>query len=281
MKIAIVGANSFLSQVLLNKLVDSHSLIQVYHKKKDKLNKCISSQQIDDFLKEKPIVDYVYFIASYINFDEKAESIHKIYKTNVALLKMISDTFTNAKIINTSSVSVYKNINSVINEDTILEPASSYGMSKLWAELIVKKHKSGGCNVRISSIFGENMKMNTFLPIIIKQAIENNSIEIYGKGDRKQNYIHVNDVAEVLVKALSLDKDYNLLAVGSKSYSNLEIANFIKEILPKTKIVFFSKDTTPSFFYDNSKTNMILGLLPNTNFKEKLRNTILWIQKQY
>ena len=278
--IAIIGANSFLSQSLLKKLSNKCNIIQVYNNNDNRIDKSGSYLTIDAFLEEIIDIDIIYYIASYINFSEKNIDIEKSFFSNVLLLNKISDLYPKTKIIHTSSVSVYATTDQPISELSELNPESSYGLSKLWAELIVNNHSGGGVNVRISSLFGENMNSNTFLPLIMKESILENKISLYGDGSRLQNYIYVDDVAHILYCALDYNEDMPLLAVNNKSYSNLEIANIIKSIFPQVEINHKDKDNSCGVKYDNNETMKYLNLTFANNFNEQIANTFSWVKKQ-
>jgi nucleoside-diphosphate-sugar epimerase len=279
--IAIIGANSFLSQSLLKKFPDNYNIIQVYNNNDNRIDKSYNYLTINAFLEEIIDIDIIYYIASYINFSEKNIDIEKSFFSNVLLLKKISDLYPKAKIIHTSSVSVYATTDQPISELSKLNPENSYGLSKLWAELIVNNHSGGGVNVRISSLFGENMNCNTFLPLIMKDAIMYNKIFLLGDGSRLQNYIYVEDVARILYCALNYNEDMPLLAVNNKSYSNLEVANIIKSIEPNLEINFKGSDDSYSSKYDNNNTMRYLNLTFRNSFHKQIIKTFEWMKKQY
>tara|TARA_B100000214_G_scaffold124414_1_gene88307 strand:- start:8606 stop:9454 length:849 start_codon:yes stop_codon:yes gene_type:complete len=278
--IAIIGANSFLSQSLLKNFSDKYNVIQVYNNNNDRIDKSYNYLTIDTFLEEKPEIDVVYYIASYINFTEDFFDLEKIFSNNILLLKKISDLYPKTKIIHTSSVAVYNPSDQPISELSKLNPKNSYGLSKLWAEHIVNNHNGGGVNVRISSLFGENMNGNTFLPLIMKQAILENRITLFGDGSRLQNYIYVEDVACILYCAMDYNEDIPLLAVNKSSYSNLEIANIIKSISPEIEVNYKGDDNSCSVKYNNKATMKCLNLAFDNNFKEQITNTFSWMRKQ-
>ena len=279
--IAIIGANSFLSQSLLKLFTENFNVTQVYNNNDNRIDKLGSYLTIDAFLEEIIDIDIIYYVASYINFSEKNSDLEKSFFSNVLLLKKISDLYPKAKIIHTSSVSVYANTDQPISELSELNPESSYGLSKLWAELIVNNHIGGGVNVRISSLFGENMKTNTFLPLIMKDSILENKISLYGDGSRLQNYIYVDDVARILYCALDYNEDMPLLAVNNKSYSNLEIANIIKSIKPNLEINFKGSDNSYNSKYDDNNTMSYLNLTFTNSFHKQIIKTFEWLKKQY
>jgi len=279
--IAIIGANSFLSQALIRKLKGKYYIIQVFNTNKTCLDTTLKCLSIEDFLIDRPLVDVIYFIASFINFDEELANLNKVFKTNVFLLKEILEAYKFTKIIHASSVSVYNVSVSVKDEQSSVNPKSSYAMSKLWAELLVKNHSGGGVNIRISSLFGEGMNTSTFVPSIIRNAILKQQINLFGNGSRYQNYIHVEDAATIFYKALDYDLSSILLAVNRRSYSNIEIANFIKFELKKTKIIFEGDDNSDNYFYNNDKTIEYLDISFGNDIKQQINNLIKWLKKQY
>ena len=279
--IAIIGANSFLSQSLLKLFPENFNVTQVYNNNNDRLDMSCDFLKIDEFFSDKLDVDCIYFIASYINFSEKLFDIEKSFNSNILLLKKVSDLYPTAKIIHSSSVSVYEILDIPITEFSQLNPKNSYGLSKLWAERIVKNHVGGGVNVRISSLFGENMNCNTFLPLIMRDSILENKISLYGDGSRLQNYIYVDDVARILYCALDYNEDMPLLAVNNKSYSNLEVANIIKSTKPNLEINFKGSDNSYNSKYDNNNTMSYLNLTFTNSFHKQIIKTFEWLKKQY
>ena len=278
-KLVVVGANSFLAQAIIRKNSDKFEIVQIYNKSRDKLDPEHQQYKIDHFLKKKIAPHVIFFISSVINFKEDLNSIENIFSTNVLLLKRISELFPGSKLILASSVSVFEKSNKVLFESSRVNPDSSYGLSKLWAEKIVEQHPGGGVSIRISSLFGKGMNTSTFLPSIIIQSLKNDKIILYGDGSRMQNYIHVDEAAEYFIHAINYKCSGTLLAVNENSYSNIEIARMVQKILNTSAIIFKGRDTSSSFIYDNSFSKNELGINEKTTFQKKLENTILWIQK--
>ena len=279
--IAIVGANSILGQEIYKKLCLNWNVFQVYHLKINNINNATNLVQLDEFLKSDLVFEVIYIISSVINFGENSKDINDLFKTNINLVKTLSDKFVDSKLIHASSVSVFELTNHVITEKSSVLPQSSYALSKLWAEQLVSNHKAGGVNIRISSLFGINMKMNTFLPRIVIDAINYKKITIFGEGSRRQNYISAKEAAEYFYSALRYSDSVPLLAVGSQSYSNFEVAQIIVEHLPQVVIVFEGEDDSPSFVYDNDFTKKQLNINHQNSFNESLIEVLQWIQKQY
>ena len=98
---------------------------------------------------------------------------------------------------------------------------------------------------------------NTIIPNYVNQAINNKKIEVWGKGNRLQNYIHVSDVCNLIKQIIfkfNVVKGEILLAVNSKEYSNIYLAQLISEFT-NSKIIFVNEDKSKSNFFDSTKTN--------------------------
>lgn len=273
----IIGANSFLSKAISQLLLSQgHYIEGIIHKKKDKLLPNIIYHSNKDLYKIGDDFDAVYIISAHIPTNIEANTHTHLFETNIALTEKVCKQFPNAKIILASSVSVYGEQVDILDENSINAPTNVYGISKLWGEYIVKQ-----CNryaiVRISSMYGEGMNLSTFLPRTILQALDG-KIVIWGNGLRQQNYISVKMVAQYLVAAADYSGNGIFLAVDEKSYSNVEIAEFIQESC-QCQIDFFGNDNSSSYYYNNNETKQKLHIQQQEKLKENLQDLIQWIKK--
>lgn len=131
-KIAIIGKNSKIAQVISNKLVEGgHDLTFV---------------ERDLSISED--VEYV------INFAGEIRNECNFYSANVHVLKRIIDTATSSQlIVNLSSLSMYETdiLDSQQIDINSFSPASSYGLSKAWGHQIVS-NSDNGFNLIIGSV---------------------------------------------------------------------------------------------------------------------------------
>ena len=267
----VVGSNSFLGRALSEKLFHlNEEVMGVYNKNTVNLFTEIDHIHISELNKLKDTFNKVFIVSAYIpeatnNKDEK-----KLFDVNVLLVKKICDNFKSAKIIFCSSVSVYEKTNKVIKESSPLSPQDAYGISKIWGELMVKSHNKFSI-VRISSIYGGNMNPKTFLPRVIKDALNKREIKIFGNGNRSQNYISVFDAVNYLISSSKSNiKNGIFLAVSSKSISNRKVAECIKNILKDIKLVFEGFDNSNSYIYNNEFSKTELNINSELDFKKGL-----------
>lgn len=273
----VIGANSFLGQEIISKeLLLNHQVFGVYHKNKDKLLQKVAYYFLDQFLLLNKAVDVIYLVSAYVpdgNIDEE-----NLFKVNVKLVKDLSDLFPKSRIVLASSVSVYEQSKNVITEKSSTSPSNTYGISKLWAEHILRGHNNYSI-VRISSMYGLGMKRNTFIPRIILSAINNCKIVLYGDGSRLQNYVHVSHVAEVMVKSAYITSNQTFLAIGSKSISNKDLADCVKRVSNHINVEYKGEDYSPSFVYNDDMTREVLSVSDNVSLEDEIKNLWNWLKE--
>ena len=277
----IIGSNSFLGHSLSKKLrAQGDTVLGVYHHNTDNLFKAINHIAISQLKTIEDDFDAVYLISAFVTNTKSINVDVQLQAVNVDLVKAICKQFKNAKIVYCSTISVYKYSIAAITEESTIEPINPYGASKLLGENCVNQHSKYAI-VRIASMYGVNMKANTFLPLVVKSAIEKNEIILFGDGSRLQNYIHIDDVADYLIAAANYKENDTFLATAEKSISNKQLAEHIKSILPKTKIAFNGSDNSKSYLYKNSKTNTKLGQEAKKEIQEGLNEIITWMKKEF
>ncbi|MBR0514233.1 MAG: NAD(P)-dependent oxidoreductase [Clostridia bacterium] len=167
-----------------------------------------------------------------------------------------------------------------ITEDYKVEPPTVYHATKRMEELLAdyayRKRGIRTASFRITSPTGEGMNESTILPTFVKCAIKNEDILLYGKGTRKQTYIHVLDIARALECALLSDCHgvYNLASYNC--ISNFDLAKAVTEICKsKSKIIFNGKnDPMDEYYYevDISKIKQDTGFEPQIGIEEIIRD---------
>lgn len=172
---------------------------------------------------------------------------NEMENVNVRLVEKLINKYPNSRHVLASSVSVFDQTASLpISMQSPVFPRTIYSQTKLEAEKIITKCSSFAI-IRFSSLVGVGMNGETFLPRIL-QAAQTGLIDIVGDGTRLQNYLSVYDASEMCLNALCQSENYVMLGVGSKSYTNLQVAQYI---CAKTgaRIRHVNGDQGPSYVY--------------------------------
>jgi UDP-glucose 4-epimerase len=205
-----------------------------------------------------------------------------LYNVNVSLTEKIVAKFKDAFVIYISTASIYDVNISLIQENSNINPQTNYAISKLWSERIVLANAKS-LIIRLSSLYGNGMKENTIIPNYVNQALSRGKIEVWGKGERMQNYIHVDEACEYVKLAIeNFEKiqGKTLLVVSKKEYSNNELAQIIADET-KAEIAYSNNDTSKSLRYNNHVTSELLGFKSQLSFESQIQEYIKWKKEQF
>ncbi len=170
-------------------------------------------------------------------------------------------------------------------ESDNLLPTNPYSVSKASCDLLVLSfYKTYGLNVTIShssNNFGLYQYHEKLIPLVIKKAMNNEYIPVYGDGKNIRDWIDVKDHVYAIDEIVLKGKEGEIYNVSSHNeYSNLEIVKFILSILNKDEnLIKFVKDRKghdARYALDTSKLNNELKIsFSEDNFFEKLIEYVL------
>ena len=278
MLIAITGVSGFLGSKTVEALSSTYDIFGISHSVSNHpIIPVFPFQELEHIQSYPEVVVHCHAAVSsgINNVDKKL-----LFDGNVYATQKIIARYPEAKHIYISTASVYEQIDEIKTESSNVAPVSDYAVSKLQAENVVLK-TDNAVIVRLSSLYGIGMKENTIIPNYINQAINNQQIDVWGKGSRKQNYIHVSDVANLIDKIIhrnTWDKKI-YLGVAEKEYSNAELATMIAAFT-NADIQFINDDLSISNRFDNHFTRNELNWCPQVDISLELKKMIEWKQKQ-
>ncbi len=278
MKIILTGHKGFLGSNIIKAFQAQHDITGISRTKSN------SGFQIKEFISselnqvvEKP--DVVILCHAAVSSGNNHIETKELYESNVSFTDELIKQFPDAYFLFISSISVYGNQEKTVNEHSSISPLSEYAISKLWGEQIVKKTKGYGI-LRFSSLYGENMKENTIIPNYVNQAIENGVIEVWGNGERQQNYFHVSDAVSYIDKMIVNQYEGVFLGTSLKEVSNKELANIIAKELG-SKVKFIESDNSFSLAFDNKSSREFLEITSEKDLELGIIEYINWKQKQF
>ena len=200
-----------------------------------------------------------------------------LYDVNVKLTESILRKFPESSIVFISSASIYDSSLDIISEESKEKPTNNYSISKLWGEhLVISSNR--GVALRLSSMFGKGMKENTLIPTYVMQALETDEINVWGDGMRLQNYIHVTDVAQYIIRIIHNFNNCEgkvLLGVAPQEHTNTVLAEIIASRC-NVPIRSISEDHSLSLKYNNKLTTSLLKYNPTLDFENQLIEYIEW-----
>ena len=207
--------------------------------------------------------------------------------------------FENCRFLHISTDEVYGSLgeSGLFTEKTSYAPNSPYSASKASSDFFVRSYfHTYGLNVvttNCSNNYGPKQHNEKLIPTVIRKALANESIPIYGNGKNVRDWLYVLDHCigiELVFKKGDLGETYNI--GGNNERTNLYIANKICEELDnlkpknssyKEQIKFVKDRSGHDFRYaiDATKITETLGWKPIENFESGIKKTILWYIKKY
>ena len=153
-------------------------------------------------------------------------------------------------------------------EESALNPISHYGVTKVKAEKEIKKLKNF-ISLRLATVFGLSGRIRTDLLVndFTYKAVFDGEIELF-EPNFKRNYIHVNDVARVILFCIEnfkkLKKNIYNVGLEDANLSKIELCKLIKKYHKNFKIIVneFSKDPDQRNYIVSNKKILSTGWKP-------------------
>ena len=185
----------------------------------------------------------------------------------------------------------------LFTEQTHYAPNSPYSASKASSDFIIRSYfHTFGMNVvttNCSNNYGPKQHDEKLIPTIIRKAIHNETIPIYGDGKNIRDWLYVLDHCKGIDLVYHKGKSGETYNIGGKNErNNLYIANKICELLDdikpkdqsyKNQIAFVKDRPGHDFRYaiDASKIENELGWMADENFETGIKKTIQWYLNKY
>ena len=275
--IIISGAEGFIGKNLISKL----SKIKKY--KLIKMNKSFGNISKEKTWKKLPKAKTLIHLAAKTFVPNSWVNPKEFLEVNVlgTLMALEYCRLNKSKIIFLSSY-LYGNANEVpTSEKAKIKIDNPYSLSKKTAEEICKFY-SKKYNVKViilrpSNAYGPNQKKSFLIPDLVnklkKKKIIINNISV------KRDLIHVNDLADAIIKSIPLKKNFEILNIGSgKSHGIRKIINILQKISGlqtpiKNKGLNKSGEILSTQLNIN-KARKVLGWTPSYSLEKGLRNTM-------
>ena len=181
------------------------------------------------------------------------------------------------------------------NENTPYSPNSPYSASKASSDHLARAyHNTYDLPVIISNCsnnYGPYQFPEKLIPLMIINILNGKELPVYGRGDNRRDWLHVEDHVRALYKIYRngcIGEKYNV--GGGAELSNLEVVNMICEqmdqlvpeglsVMPSSKLISFVDDRPGHDFryaIDAAKVTRELDWNPEYDFMAGLQQTITW-----
>lgn len=256
MKIGVFGANGFVGRSLCLRFLKESNIVYAFYNKQFSLipDGCVRVSMASDF---ELILDCIIIAigGQGLTYEE--------YRAQYLVVEKIVNKYHYKKIVFISSVEVYGRPNGRISFNSPFVDPNVYGHSKICQEFIVKSLQDF-IIIRPTYLYGNGMNENSIIPIWINKVKKKMNLEVYGDGSREQDYLHVDDLAQLCFLAVTrYVKNCTVIAASGLSISNYTIAESICFNSISSRVEFTGQDNTPSSRFDISLTKELFGWTPS------------------
>ena len=242
---------------------------------------------------EQEKFDVVVNFAAESHVDRSIENPEIFLKTNILGTQVLMDASLKTGVKRYHQVStdeVYGDLpldkpDLFFTEETPIHTSSPYSASKASADLLVQAYnRTFGLPItisRCSNNYGPYHFPEKLIPLMIKNALADKSLPVYGTGENVRDWLHVYDhcsAIDLIIHEGKTGEVYNI--GGHNERTNLEVVKTILGALNKPecliKYVTDRKGHDMRYAIDPSKIENELGWKPKYNFNTGITQTIQW-----
>jgi UDP-glucose 4-epimerase len=182
--------------------------------------------------------DAIVHLAALTSVLQSVKDPHGVYETNVMATEYLLEAARHngiGRFVLASTNAVVGDVGRTsINEQSTLRPLTPYGATKAAGEMLLSAYSASYAMVtvalRFTNIYGAGMQMkDSVIARLMRAAMANGGIEIYGDGEQLRDYLYVTDAAKAIELALALDSSDVLTIGGAKSISMNELIALARE----------------------------------------------------
>lgn len=237
--------------------------------------------------------DIVVNFAAESHVDRSIENPEVFLKTNILGTQVLMDASMKTGVKRYHQVStdeVYGDLpldrlDLFFTEETPIHTSSPYSASKAAADLLVQAYnRTFGLPItisRCSNNYGPYHFPEKLIPLMIKNALADQSLPVYGKGENVRDWLHVYDhctAIDLIIHNGKVGEVYNI--GGHNERTNLEVVKTIlKELNKPESLIRYVTDRKGHdlrYAIDPTKIEQELGWKPKYNFDTGITQTIKW-----
>jgi dTDP-glucose 4,6-dehydratase len=236
-------------------------------------------------------VDIIYNFAAETHVDRSIGEALDFVRTDVEGTCVLLTHALEAKIprfVQVSTDEVYGSIETgSFSEGDALEPNSPYAASKAGGDLLVRSfHRTYGLPVlltRSSNNYGPYQYPEKLIPLFVTNALDGESLPLYGDGLNVRDWIYVEDNCRALDLVGRKGEPGGVYNVGAgEEHTNLEITETILELTGRDRSLIRYVSDRPGHdrrYSLDSSSARALGFEPTVGFGEGLERTVAWYRE--
>jgi nucleoside-diphosphate-sugar epimerase len=208
---------------------------------------------------------------------------------NIEATQVLLEACTRAKIerlVYASSSSVYGDDRPMpFREDTLPQPVSPYGVSKLAAEqlcyLYFANYGVPTVSLRYFTVYGPRQRPDMAFHKFLRATLQGHPITVYGDGEQTRDFTFVADIASATATAAVRGVPGRVYNIGGGSRVSVnDVLDIIRRVSGRTPMVTIDetqKGDMRHTWADTGLARMDLGFMPTVGLEEGLAAEYQWL----
>ena len=235
-------------------------------------------------------IDVVFHLAAMISVPASLETPTDCYEVNVNGSLNVLAAAKEAgvkKVILASSAAIYGESDAPVDESASKKPLSPYAASK-WAmeeAALMYEHVNGLETVcmRYFNVYGPGQRPDSayaaVIPAFIRALQAGEAPTIFGDGEQRRDFVHVDDVVRANLLAAEADEAVGkiLNISGGKAVTISELAGILHELIPNAPAAIHEPPREGEIYFSEAvieRAWQALGYRPEVALVEGLRSTV-------
>jgi len=240
--------------------------------------------------------NWIFHQAALVSVPGSIEEPERCYAINVAGTLNVLRAAHQAgvqRVVLASSAAVYGESREPITEDAQKKPLSPYAASKLAMEEAARMyHRVYGLPVvclRYFNVYGPRQRPDSayaaVIPAFIQAMLSGHPPVIYGDGNQRRDFLHVEDVvrANLLAAESSSAVGQVINISGGSAVTINELAEILHGILPDAPPPVYAPPREGDIYFSEAvldRADRTLGYRPAVGLEEGLRSTVEWFLQE-
>jgi dTDP-glucose 4,6-dehydratase len=233
-------------------------------------------------------IDYIVNFAAESHVDRSINDGRPFVQSNIlGVVNLLEFIKKNKKIkfLQVSTDEVYGSIyEGSWKESATIDPRSPYSASKASAELFCSAYRSTHqlqvTITRCANNFGPKQSAEKLIPTVIRSALANIPVPVYGNGSNVREWIYVDDHAAAILRVVEKNNPrHKIYNIGGESHTNIELVKLILNLMGKGEgFIEFVSDRPGHDFRYSVDSSLFEAEFGETESKLllNLKNTVDW-----
>ncbi len=195
------------------------------------------------------------------------------------------------RFVNASSSSIYGNApNLPVTEETLPQPVSPYGVTKLAAEhlcsLYWHNYRVPTVTLRYFTVYGPRQRPDMAFHKFLKAMLHDANFTVYDDGYQTRDFTYVADIVEANIQAAqapdAVGQVFNI--AGGSRVQLREVIQTMEALTGKPARIHYeppARGDVRDTFADTSRARRILGYAPQVSLQEGLAAEVAFLRKLY